>query len=76
MFDDSCLPLLRRSCVTQPRVARAASYPGSPKRKILVPQRGSVTTFSRMTQPFQGRTGTFSSSQGSPHSRATLGYVT
>ncbi len=29
-----------------------------------------------MTQPFQGRSGIFSRTQGSPHSQATLGYVT
>ena len=30
-----------------------------------VPRRGSVIQISRMTQPFQGRPGTFSSTQGS-----------
>ena len=73
---DLHLPLLRRSCVTQPRVARAASYPGFRIPTADVPRRGSVIRISRMTQPFQGTTNIDLSSQGSPHSRATLGYVT
>ena len=73
---DLCLPVLRRSCVTQPRVARAASYPGFGIPTADVPRRGSVNGLSRMTQPFQGRPSPFSSPQGSPRSRATLGYGT
>ena len=41
-----------------------------------VPRRGSVIGMSRMTQPFQGKTGAISATQGSPRPRATLGFVT
>ena len=43
---------------------------------VHVPRRGSVIRFPPMTQPFQGRPDHGFFTQGSPHSRATLGYVT
>ena len=55
---------------------RASRLPWVSMRECLVPRRGSVIVASRMTQPFQGRPRMLIATQGSPHARTTLGYVT
>ncbi len=61
--------LLRRSCVSQPRFVREASYPGKETQTDHVPRRGSVTENSRWTQPLQGRCCSWLGSQGSRDAR-------